>query len=170
MFAFASDEVHASVNVVAEWIRNLANLRPPNLKTTSDPWLDQVKARLQYFVQVAPKGAADAGKPKVGKEGIAAAIDDIGQKVTKGETVELKELQLLDAYSWLLDAGQKSKHQEWVKAVFAKADTQAAITTTSSSSSSSSPSAPPAPRAKLDATKAKAPAATTMSIFKKKNV
>ena len=166
LFAFANPEAHASVNIVVEWCKCLAALRPPNLKVTMDEFLTKVKGKLHFFIHVETSTDGAAKATVFGEAALSQIVSDIHAKFEADEAVSLKDLQQLDAFGWMLTADQKKLHQGWVKNIFAKSGASAAA---SSCSAASFASAKPTGKTKAVAgsTKPKAGHAKTMDLFKK---
>lgn len=164
LFSFANDEAHSVVNVVAEWARCLASFRPPNLKVPGDAFLQQVKEKLEFFLHTgAASGSAGSGVVS-GKGALKHIVDALGRKFETKEPVTLQDLQLLDAYSWLLTADQKTLHQGWVKKIFTEAGSSEAVSTTVGKAPAEQTAGKKKPSQATS--KAKASPSSTMSLFK----
>lgn len=153
-----------------KWVRRLAAIRPPNLKVSADNFMSAAMGRLPFFLTLETAAAsASTTAPAIlsGKQAVAAIMQQLKGKFASNQAVSLKDLQLLDAYSFVLTGEQKTTHQEWVKRIFANAGSEGAVTAPIKSVPRAEPAAKKRAATAASASKKVAPSSTVV-IFKKR--
>ena len=165
-YSFADKAAQSNVNVVVQWAKALAAFRKPSFLSVKDnPFLKNVQSRLRHMVKTTK--AASAGATPVtltGEEALSALIEQLEQRVEAGGQVDLGDLKVFDAFSFILNESQAAKHAAWVRECFERAGCKKP----SGASGGDAAQEAKAPSAKKQR-KAEDLATATMSLFQKRS-
>lgn len=168
--AFAADSARAGVNIVVEWVRNLALSSPPSFTAVGDDHhLQQLHGRLKYLFRHTETNGEGEDVEHFAEDAMKRRIAEIGLRMTSGDISDLGELKSLDAFSWLLTAEQRAKQATWVSELFKKKGMSKAPEPMQAKSSSSGSVGGICSASSRKAQAKKSASSSTMDLFKKRS-
>lgn len=102
---------------VKSFVDDVRHSRQPKFNGTTDTdFLKSVMDKVgQFFLYEKSAGANQATVKLTGKDVVKATMSDLGRKRVAEEKIELRELNNLKVYAWLLEPNELKQVDDWIQ-------------------------------------------------------